>query len=83
MIKGLFGINIAVKDLDAGEYTQVIDTDQGLQIFQVQERVNARNMSLEEASAQIEETLYKEKVNEKYADWMEDLRARSHIKIVQ
>ena len=39
--------------------------------------------SLEEASKEIEETLYTERVNQRFKVWVEGMRAKSHIKIIQ
>ncbi|MCG6892658.1 MAG: SurA N-terminal domain-containing protein [Desulfobacteraceae bacterium] len=72
----------AMKDLKPGEYTPVLDTDQGLQIFYLQDIEVVPGKSLEEASDEIEQELYKEIVNEKFQSWLEDLRKRSHIKII-
>lgn len=72
----------ALRDLEPGDYTPVLDTDQGMQIFYLQDIEIVQGKSLEEASAEIEEELYKEIVNEKFQSWLEDLRKRSHIKII-
>ena len=66
-----------------GEYTPVLDTDQGLQIFFVQEIVEVPGRSLEEATAEIERTLYEEIVNKQFGLWLDNLRRRSYIKIIK
>ena len=87
---GLFGIGDlsppvrkALKDLKAGEYTPVIETDQGVQLFYVEEIVDTPGKSLEEVSSEIEQKLYNEIVDEKYRSWLENLRKQSHIKIMK
>ncbi len=66
-----------------GKFTPVIDTDQGYQIFFVQKIVKTPGRSLKEVSSDIEKKLYDEIVNEKFKGWIEDLRKKSVIKIIQ
>jgi peptidyl-prolyl cis-trans isomerase SurA len=76
-------IQAAVKDLQAGEITPVLDTDQGYQVFYVEDITKAAGRSLEEVSKEIEERLYNEIVDERFNTWMKELRERSHIKIIK
>ncbi|MDM8525504.1 SurA N-terminal domain-containing protein [Desulfococcaceae bacterium HSG8] len=74
----------ALKGLKAGEFTPVLDTgEMGYQIFLVREIINSQAKSLEGAIPDIEEKLFKEIVNEKFQSWLEELRQRSHIKIIR
>lgn len=73
----------AVKPLDAGEFTGVIETEQGFQIFYVEDIARIGGKTLEEVRPEIERQLYNELVDEKFKTWLEDLRKNSHIKIVQ
>ncbi len=68
--------------LTKGEYTPVLDTDQGYQIFFVENKLKENEMSLEEVYSQIEETLFKELTEKAFIDWLEKLRESSHIKII-
>jgi peptidyl-prolyl cis-trans isomerase SurA len=70
----------AVKELKEGEYTPVLDTDQGYQILYVQEIKKYPGKTLEESTSAISQKLYKDTVNIKYASWLKDLKSRSHIK---
>jgi peptidyl-prolyl cis-trans isomerase SurA len=72
-----------VKGMKAGEFTSVIDTEQGYQIFFVQDVIRSPGKSLEEASHEIQEKLYYEIVNKKYQTWLTELRKRSYIKIIR
>lgn len=76
-------IRRALKNIEAGQCTQVLDTEQGFQIFLVQEIVKDPDRSLEAVSAEIQQTLFNEIVNEKYETWINELRSRSHIQIIQ
>ena len=73
----------AVKVLNEGEFTHVLDTDQGYQILYVQEIKNSPGKTLEEATPEISQKLYKDTVNRKYASWLKDLKSRAHIKIIR
>ncbi|MBW1866519.1 MAG: hypothetical protein JRI38_02060, partial [Deltaproteobacteria bacterium] len=44
-------------------------------------RVGAKSM--EEASPEIEQKLFNEIVDKKFQEWLENLRKRSHIKIIR
>ncbi len=71
-----------VSKLKAGEYSQIIDTEFGPQIIYVQKIQETPTKSLDEIEAEIEEILYNESVDNRYQDWLEDLRKRSLIKII-
>jgi peptidyl-prolyl cis-trans isomerase SurA len=72
----------ALKGLSKGEYTAVLDTDQGYQIFYIENIVKENEIPLEEVYSEIESTLYKELSEKAFADWIETLRKESHIKII-
>jgi peptidyl-prolyl cis-trans isomerase SurA len=76
-------IQAAIKDLNPGEFTPVLDTDQGYQILYIEERTRTPGKSLDEVSNEIREKLYNEIVNRKFELWLENLRKRSHIKIIK
>lgn len=76
-------IREAVVNLKPGEYSSVLDTDQGFQIFFVDKIESKESRSLDEASAEIEDRLYKEIVDERFTSWLQELRNRSHIKIIR
>ena len=76
-------IMAAIKDLNAGEYTPILQTGQVYQIIYLEKIVQAQSKSIEEVQAEIEEILYREVVDNKYQEWLEGLRSRSHIKIIQ
>ncbi|MCF8044583.1 MAG: SurA N-terminal domain-containing protein [Desulfarculaceae bacterium] len=63
-----------------GEYTDIIETDRGFQIFYVENIEKVGGKSLKEAREAIVETLYDKKASEKFDKWMESLKENSHIK---
>jgi peptidyl-prolyl cis-trans isomerase SurA len=72
-----------IKDMKAGEFTPVFDTDQGFQIFFVKEIVKTSGKPLEEVSPEIEKILFNEIVEKKFQSWIKDLRHQSVIKIIK
>ncbi|OQY04851.1 MAG: hypothetical protein B6I22_08645 [Desulfobacteraceae bacterium 4572_123] len=73
----------AAKMLKEGEYTPVLDTDQGYQILYLQEIQKFPGKTLEESTSEISQKLYKDTINRKYASWLKDLKSRSHIEIIR
>ncbi len=76
-------IQEALKGLKAGEYTSILDTEQGYQIFFIENIVSAKGKSLAEAAPEIQEKVYKTIVDQKFQEWIDNLRKRSHIKIMK
>ena len=76
-------IKEALKMLKPGEFTSVLDTDQGYQIFYISEIVSTPARPLDEVSSEIEEKIFQEQVDKKFDAWLTDLRKRSHIKIIK
>ncbi len=84
---GLIGIDVfskqlreAIEGLKKGEFTATLDTEQGYQIFFVQDIVKDGGKSLSEATPEIEEKLYNKVVEKKYQEWLENLYKQAHIK---
>jgi peptidyl-prolyl cis-trans isomerase SurA len=73
----------AISGLKQGGYTSIIDTDQGYQVFYLQEIREATGKPIEEVSNEIKEILYNEVVDKKFETWVEGLKQRSHIKIMK
>lgn len=76
-------IRDAVKNLKAGQFTDIVATEQGYQIFLVQEIISSKDKSIEEVRTQVEDKLYKEIVEQKFRAWLENLRKQAHIKIIK
>ncbi len=76
-------IQAAVVSLTPGETSPPVETDQGYQIFLLQQIITEPGIPLEAVSAEIEEALYKEIIEERYSGWIEKLREGSHIKIIR
>jgi peptidyl-prolyl cis-trans isomerase SurA len=72
----------AVVKLKAGEFSEVLDTDFGPQIIYVQKIQETPTKSLDEIESEIGEILYNESVDNRYQDWLDELRKRSLIKVI-
>ncbi|OQY00898.1 MAG: hypothetical protein B6I26_06400 [Desulfobacteraceae bacterium 4572_130] len=72
----------AISQLNKGEYTGAIMTDQGYQIFYLENIHKIKGKSLEQVSEEISKKLYNEILEEKFDSWLDLLRKKSYIKIM-
>jgi peptidyl-prolyl cis-trans isomerase SurA len=72
-----------VSKLKSNEYSEILETNFGYQIIYVQEIQDTAAKPIEAVETEIQQILYDELVDNKYQDWLEELRARSHIRIIQ
>jgi peptidyl-prolyl cis-trans isomerase SurA len=72
----------SIAKLKAGEISEVLDTDFGPQIIYVQKIQETPTKSLDEIKSEIGEILYNEAVDNRYQDWLDELRKRSLIRII-
>ncbi len=86
---GLFDINNfsenikeIISGLNKGDYSNVISTTQGFQIFYIENIVLDGNKTYEQAHDEIQENLYNEQVKKKFETWLESLKENAHIKIM-
>jgi peptidyl-prolyl cis-trans isomerase SurA len=75
-------IQSAISALHAGEFSPIIETEQGLQIFYVDQIAETQSKSVSEASAEIRQKLYEDRVNDKFKTWVAELKKGAHIKIM-
>lgn len=76
-------IQVVVKALKSGEFSSIVETDQGYQIFYLEKIVETPGRTLSEVEDEIQHTLYEESVNEKFESWIGQLREEAHIKIIR
>ncbi len=76
-------LQTALNDMKAGGITDVMGSDQGYQLFYVDDISNTPGRSLDKASPEIEEKLYGEIVNKEFQKWLSDLREKSVIRIIR
>lgn len=73
-------LKTAVGQIDQGQFTDVIPTDQGLQIFFLDEIIETKDTPIDAVKEEIHRKLYEQIVEEKFSSWLESLRENSHIK---
>jgi peptidyl-prolyl cis-trans isomerase SurA len=76
-------IQDAVKGLSAGDFSEITETDQGLQIFFVEKIEEQGGRTLDAMKDEIRQLLYEESVNKKFQSWIDELRDSSYIKIIR
>jgi len=72
-----------VSGMKEGQISDVLETDNGFQILWLEEVEEQTGKTLVEATAEIERELYEKAVDEKYRQWLADLKKRSYIKVIQ
>lgn len=72
----------AILPLKPGEIGELVSTPSGLHIVKLEERVSGKVKSFASVKAQIEETLYRKKQDERFNIWMKDLRAKASVEIL-
>jgi peptidyl-prolyl cis-trans isomerase SurA len=75
-------LRLVVKKMEIGGFSGVLDTNFGYQILYIQKTEEFQAKSLEAVESEIEDLLYSEFVDNKYQEWLDQLRARSHIRII-
>ncbi|MGD8492506.1 MAG: SurA N-terminal domain-containing protein [Desulfobacterales bacterium] len=72
-----------VRFMSAGEYSSILKFAGGYQIIFIEEVLSTDPRAMAEAKNEIQEILYNEAINNRYNSWLNELRVRSHIKIIQ
>ncbi|MGM0453172.1 MAG: peptidylprolyl isomerase [Thermodesulfobacteriota bacterium] len=72
-----------IENLEAGQFSDVIETERGFQIFYLEDVITSQGQSFEDVSAEIEKELYDQAVNRKFENWVQSLREEAHIKIIR
>jgi len=68
--------------LEPGEYTGIVETELGFQIFLLEDLEAPEEQEMEDARQQIEQQMYEQKVEEKFDEWLKSLRGSAHIRII-
>ncbi len=67
--------------LKKGELSEVIETPMGYHLFRVEERHEGKKLSLEEARDKIHAYLYQKKSEERFEQWMDELKSQAYISV--
>jgi peptidyl-prolyl cis-trans isomerase SurA len=76
-------IQTALEGVEPGQTTAVLNTDLGFQLFFVESINRDEGKPLDSVREEIHQKLFTEEVDKKFLSWLEDLRERSHIKIIK
>jgi len=76
-------LQTAVGELKEGEYTGLLATDSGFQIFYVHKIEAGTGKQFDEVVADIQQKLFNELVDKRFEEWLDDLRENSHIQIIR
>ena len=74
-------IKRGIESVGPGDYTGVMNTHQGYQIFFVESVNRADGKTLEAVHDEIHERLYRQAVSEKFDTWLASLKEQAHIEI--
>ena len=74
-------IGDAVAAMKPGQISDVVRSPAGLHIIKLEEKTEAKGKSFEEVKGDIEDILYKKKSDERFAQWVKDLRTSAAIEI--
>ena len=72
-----------VKDMKAGDFSPILNTDMGYQIIYVQKIIHTDAKSMADVKLEIQQTLYEDAVEKRFQTWLKNLRKKSYIKIIQ
>jgi peptidyl-prolyl cis-trans isomerase SurA len=73
----------AIKGLKTGGFTKVFETEVGYQIIYIEKMEEKPDRTLEEVTPEIQEALFRNVVERKFESWIEDLKQKSHIKVIK
>jgi peptidyl-prolyl cis-trans isomerase SurA len=74
-------IGDSVASMKPGEISPLVLSPAGLHIIKLEERSLSSGKPFDEAKGEIEELLYKKKADERFAQWVKDLRTSAAIEI--
>ena len=76
-------IKKVVKELEPGEYSKVIRTKLGFEILRLSGISNSKQIDIDPTEMEeVRNKLYREAINERFQEWLNDLRAKSTIRIL-
>ena len=67
--------------MPAGEVSPVVETEHGLNLFQILDRFDPSKISLEEVEEQLRLELTERKVEPEYEKWIDELRKQHYVHV--
>ena len=67
--------------LQAGQFSDVVQTPEGFSLLKVEERQDAGQRTLDQVRTEIEPELRRQAAQERYRKWMDELRERSRVQV--
>ncbi len=74
-------INDVIFKLKLGEISDILETPMGYHLFRVEEREQGSKKTVEEVHDQIFDELFRQKSEERFYDWMQELKKNAYISI--
>ncbi|MBI5043451.1 MAG: peptidylprolyl isomerase [Nitrospirae bacterium] len=74
-------IENAAFSLKKGEVSNVIKADAGYYIIKIEDKKEPQYIPIEKVREEIEKSLYEQKANALYDEWLRDLRKNAHVEI--
>lgn len=75
-------LKAVISKLKKGQYSDILATPQGLQIFYVEDIIQGDSKAFENARIEIQKILYQKQVEKKFDDWLKTLKENAHINIM-
>jgi peptidyl-prolyl cis-trans isomerase SurA len=74
-------IGDSVAAMKPGEVSELVLSQAGLHIIKLEEKTQSTGKPFDQVKSDIEELLYKKKADERFAQWVKDLRASASVEI--
>ncbi len=71
-----------ISNLKPGEFSPILQSPNGWQIVKLVDVKGAKQLSFEEAKERIENQLFQEEVDKRFAQWLQNLKDRSYIQVL-
>lgn len=74
-------LEAAITTMKPGEVSELVKTSAGLHIVRLEERSKGKLKDFESVKAQIEDTIYRKKSEERFSAWATELRSKASIEV--
>jgi peptidyl-prolyl cis-trans isomerase SurA len=74
-------LEAAVMKMKPGEISELVYTPSGFHIIKLEERTTGKMKPFESVKAEIEDTIYRKKSEERFNQWAKELRAKASIEM--